>query len=377
MKIILTEKQLELIQKNLINEIGLDGSGDQYIAGGSKTKSFQKAINSSTNQIGKSLIKGTFPKTEKEITDFQNFARKKGFKNVGGKKKGQLITADGQWGPNSEAAWKKLSSSYYVPKTNTPQIKTGNTSWLKSASKQVKNQIQYLMNQGYKKPFTVVDDINSKVYAVNSDYSIYGVYNVITGKDRGDEVKEVTFGDWYRENPISNTWQFLRDIFKSKKEGIKPKIQDAVNHLDHQYFKGSKLWVTMNTPAGIFRADKSVQNWLESKVMTRWAETDYGKRFIGFNTLSGKPIAVGFHGTKNTGRIDLTKDDWKDAVKRRKGNYSFGCINFKDADIQKIDNFITDGQYSFWLPDTTSKIVEFPADQKASFFQRILKSLEV
>lgn len=369
MKIILTEKQLELIQKNLINEIDLGGGGDQYIAGGSKTQSFKNAINSAKNQIGKSLVKGTFPKTAIEIADFQRFARKKGFKNVRGKKKGQLITVDGKWGPNSEAAWKKLSSSYYLPKTNTPQIKTGNTSWLKSTSKQVKNQIEYLMNQGFNKPFTVLDDINSKVYAVNSDYSIYGVYNVVTGKDRGDEIKDVSFGKWYRQNPFENTWKFLKDVFSSD-------VQTAVDNLDSKYF-GSELWVKKNTPSGVFLADKSVGNWLESKVMTYFAEKDYGKRFIGFNKLDGSPLAVGFHGTKNPKRIDITKDDWSKAVKNAKGNYSFGCVNFKDSDIQNINNFIKNGQYSFWLPDTTSKIVEIPANEKPNFIQRFLKSLQV
>lgn len=379
MKIILTEKQLSLVHSKLINEIGLDGSGDQYIAGGNRTQTFKNAINTKKSQKNDKLVKAPFPKTEKEIKDFQKFARNKGFLNVSGTKKGQLISADGKWGPNSESAWKKLSSNYYVPKTdssknNNLKIKTGNTSWVKSTSKQVKKQIWYLMNEGFDRPFTVLDDINSKVYAVNSDYSLYGVYNVITGKDRGDELKDVTFGDWYMENPLDNTWQFLKDVFKSKKEGVGNKIRDAVSHLDGQYF-GTKMWVKKNTPSGIFKTDKSPGNWLESKVMTSFAEKDYGKRFIGFNTLSGKPIAVGFHGTKNPARINIGKDDWTQAVKRRGGNFSFGCVNFKDADIQKITNFITDGQYSFWLPDTSSNIVKFNSGEKPSILKDLTKQV--
>ena len=317
------------------------------------------------------------PTTYDEIINFQTFAKSKGFKNVFGRNKGQLIAVDGIWGDNSEGAWGKYGSTYDpsdVKTDNENKVKAGDTSWLKSASKQVKNQISYLMKQGFSKPFTVLDDINSKVYAVNGDYSIYGVYKVITGKDKGDEVKDVTFGDWYRENPFDNTWQFLKDAFTSKKEGVGNKIQDAVTNLDNQYF-GTKMWVKKNTPSGIFKADKSVGNWLESKVMTTFAEKDYGKRFIGFNTLLGKPIAVGFHGTKNPARINITKDDWSQAVKNKGGNYSFGCVNFKDADIQSISNFITNGQYSFWLPDTSTNYVQFKQGEEPSFIRDIIRSI--
>lgn len=341
-----------------------------YHEGPSIDTTYNKLFNK--NKV-KSDTESKKPKTESEIINFQTFAKQKGFKNVTGRKKGQLISVDGSWGKNSEAAWQKYGSSYNPTKQKSTE-NTGDTSWLKSTSKQVKNQIQYLMNQGFNKPFTVVDDINSKVYAVNSDYSIYGVYNVITGKDRGDEIKDVTFSDWYMENPLDNTWQFLKDVFTSKKEGVENKIKDSVNHLDHEYFEGTKLWVKKNTPSGVFTADKSPGNWLESKAMTRWAEKDYGKRFIGFNKLDGSPLAVGFHGTKNKERIDITKDDWTDAVKKAGGNYSFGCVNFKDADIQNVNNFITNGQYSFWLPDSSTNIVELP---KGSFLQGILKNLQV
>ena len=375
MKIILTEKQLSLISENIINEEGGGSYRGYNVSTGKKKKkripggSIVKAMTDAALKV-KNASK---PKNSKDIKDFQIFARSKGFKNVAGKRKGALISADGTWGTNSQAAWDKLYSSYKKPVTGSSSgIKTGDTSWVKSTSKQVKNQIWYLMNEGFDRPFTVLDDINSKVYAVNSDYSLYGVYNVITGKDRGDELKDVTFGDWYMENPLDNTWQFLKDAFTSEKEGIGNKIKAAVSHLDSQYF-GSKMWVKKNTPSGIFRADKSPGNWLESKVMTSFAEKDYGKRFIGFNTLSGKPIAVGFHGTKNPARINIGKDDWTQAVKRRGGNFSFGCVNFKDADIQKITNFITDGQYSFWLPDTSSSTVKFSSGEKPSILKDLTK----
>jgi len=330
--------------------------------------------------INKGILSEGAPTTYDEIINFQTFAKSKGFKNVAGKNKGQLISVDGKWGTNSQSAWNKLYKTYVKPKNvktknnNKIKVKTGDTSWLKSTSKQVKNQIWYLMTQGFNQPFTVLDDINSKVYAVNGDYTIYGVYKVITGKDRGDEIKDVTFGDWFFENPLDNTWQFLKDAFTSKKEGIGNKIQDAVSHLDNQYF-GTKMWVKKNTPSGIFKADKSVGNWLESKVMTTFAEKDYGKRFIGFNTLSGKPIAVGFHGTKNPTRINITKDDWSQAVKNKGGNYSFGCVNFKDSDIQNINNFIKSNQYSFWLPDSSTNYLQFKQGEEPSFIRDIIGGL--
>ena len=304
-------------------------------------------------RVGTSGDKSKKPTKYQDIIKFQNFAKSKNFKNLFGPKKGQLISADGSWGPNSEAAWSKYSSEYVKSRDQKTNVKTGDISWLKSASNQVKKQVQYLINGGFKQKFTLLDDKNSKVYAINNDYSLYGVYNVITGKDRGDQVKDVTFGDWYRENPISNTWKFLKTWYKESS------MQKAVEKLDSEYFN-TKMWVTKNTPSGIFTADKSPGNWLESTVMTHFAEKDYGKRFIGFENLDGQPIAVGFHGTKNPKRIDITKDDWSQAVKNRGGKFSFGCVNFKDADIQKINSFITDGQYSFWLPDASNGIAEFP-----------------
>ena len=30
---------------------------------------------------------------------------------------------------------------------------------------------------------------------------------------------------------------------------------------------------------------------------------------------------------------------------------SYGCINFNDADVKDVYNFMSDGQLSFWLPE--------------------------
>jgi len=370
----------KIINKVRYNEVSklLGKDVYKYISNYMKTSKIYRTGPSIYNTYQKLFSKAQVntlkkPTTHDEIINFQTFAKSKGFKNVAGKNKGQLISADGRWGRNSEAAWNMYSSTYNpsdvkTKNNNENKVKTGDTSWLKSTSKQVKDQIWYLMKQGFSQPFTVLDDINSKVYAVNGDYSIYGVYSVITGKDRGDQVKDVTFGDWYKENPISNTWEFLKTLYKESS------IQKAVEKLDSEYFN-TKMWVTKNTPSGIFKADKSPGNWLESTVMTHFAEKDYGKRFIGFEDLDGQPIAVGFHGTKNPARIDITTDDWSQSVKNKGGNFSFGCVNFKDADIQKITSFISNGQYSFWLPDTSTNYVQFKQGEEPSVISDFISSI--
>jgi len=233
------------------------------------------------------------------------------------------------------------------------------------ASTQVKNQIKYLQSINFNQPFTILDDINSKVYAINSDYSLFGEYSVLTGKHRGDQVKDVTFTDWFMENPLDNLWSTIKNWYNKG-------LDTAAKELDDAYFN-TKLWEIKNTPSGIFRADKGASNWLKDKILTAFAEKDYGRRFIGFLTLDGNELAIGFHGTKNKQRIDIKKDDWNKKAKIKKGNISFGCINFKDSDIQNIDKFITDNQYSFWLPDETTDIVRFPKGEEPSTFIDYLK----
>lgn len=227
-----------------------------------------------------------------------------------------------------------------------------NSQWINKASKQVQNQIKYLIGKKFLQPFTILDDINSKVYAVNEDYTLYNTYNVITGRDRGDEVKTVTFSDWFLQNPSDNLWRSIKTWWNEN-------LDAAADKLDSAFFN-TKLWSVRNTPSGIFKADMGVSNWFKDKALTAFAERDYGKRFIGFETLDGTELAIGFHGTTNPERINLTKDDWTKAVTKKKGKYSFGCINFKDADIQNISQFIKNGQYSFWLPDENTDIVRFP-----------------
>ena len=62
--------------------------------------------------INKGILSEGAPTTYDEIINFQTFAKSKGFKNVAGKYKGKLISADGSWGDNSEAAWNIYGSTY-------------------------------------------------------------------------------------------------------------------------------------------------------------------------------------------------------------------------------------------------------------------------
>jgi hypothetical protein len=265
--------------------------------------------------------------------------------------------ADGDWGSSSIKAWYKYGNEYLKSSNNNNDnvVDVKSTEWLKNTSNQVKKQIEYLMSTKFKEPFTLLDDKNSIVYSVNEDYSLHNSYKVITGRDRGDEVKDVTFSEWFFENPLDNFWTGVKAFYEGK---WGEKLKDAVKELDDA-FLGTKLWVTRSTPSGIFKADSGVRNWLQDKILTLFAEKVYGKRFIGFKTLDGDQLAVGFHGTKNPERIIIDKDDWTKKTKVRKGNISFGCINFKDSDIQDISNFITNNQFTFWLPDLTNDIVKF------------------
>ena len=287
-------------------------------------------------------------KTFDDVRKFQNWV-------INVKKDRRLIgSADGDWGPKTKAAWNKYGTEYLKTNKNTNTV--ADTGWLKNVSGQVRKQVEFLKSKNFNQPFTVLDDKNSIVYAVNKDYSLHKSYKVITGRDRGDEVKAITFKDWFLSNPLDNFWTGVKAFWEGKWGN---KLQAAATALDNAYF-GTKFWVTKNTPAGVFRADKGVSNWLEDKILTTFAEKDYGRRFIGFTTLSGKQLAVGFHGTKNPQRIKIGEDDWTTTTKRKKGNVSFGCVNFKDSDIQNIAEFITNGQYSFWLPDTSNEIVSIP-----------------
>jgi hypothetical protein len=136
MKLKITEEQFKIVVNFLKEEI-IDGSGrdpwkykkegDSYFAAKKGSDNWIKTSGRSKDSIKSKIFgivtdkekddkiikkDGKKPKTYNEIISFQTFAKSKGFKNVAGKYKGKLISADGSWGDNSEAAWNIYGSTY-------------------------------------------------------------------------------------------------------------------------------------------------------------------------------------------------------------------------------------------------------------------------
>lgn len=347
-----TPEEIKQFQQTLVNlgyDLGKSGVQKNGVDGYYGPKTRAALINyQKKNNINPT---GVFDQTtQNDLGLKQNNRANFSPSDTNGFKSGVLNTINSKLGQKTNVKnIEQKSKVIQKPKSKTD--KSVGMDWMNKASQQVRNQVKYLQSKKFEKPFTILDDINSKVYAVNSDYSLYNVYNVITGKDRGDDVKDVTFTDWFFENPMDNLWGTIKTWWKKD-------LQSAANELDKAYFN-TKMWVKKNTPSGIFNADLGVGNWLKDKILTSFAEKKYGRKFIGFRTLGGEELAVGFHGTKTPARININKDDWTQNVKAKKGNVSFGCVNFKDADIQNLSKFISSGQYSFWLPDSTTNILKF------------------
>jgi hypothetical protein len=217
-------------------------------------------------------------------------------------------------------------------------------------SSQVSAQIDYLKENNLlgKEKFTLVDDKNSKVHAFDSNYQLYKTYDVITGKNRGDQLKTQTMTDWVVDN-----WQnVFSKVFDSG-------LQDTSNYIDNCYF-GQKEWEIKNTPSGVFKRAGVIKNFMNDLLATTFIEEDYGKRFITWETCDGSTIPFGFHGTQSPKRLEVLdlKNNKNQSCTKRK--MSFGCINFKESDILDINNFINSGQLSIWLPDQTNDIVKVP-----------------
>ena len=260
--------------------------------------------------------------------------------------------ATGYFGSKTDAALKLYQTKGSCKAVNTvPKKEEKPTQKLTSTySQQVDKQINYLKTNNLLKneKFTVVDDKSSKVYAFNPNYELYKSYDVITGKDRGDKLKTQTMTDWVMKN-----WKnVFSKVFESG-------FQDTANYIDNCYF-GQKEWEIKNTPSGVFKRAGIIKNFMNDFLATTFIEEDYGKRFITWETCDGETIPFGFHGTQSSARVkilDLKNNKNQSCTKRK---MSFGCINFKENDILDINNFITSGQLSIWLPDKTNDIIQIP-----------------
>jgi peptidoglycan hydrolase-like protein with peptidoglycan-binding domain len=235
-------------------------------------------------------------------------------------------------------------------------------------SEQVRKQLQYMKNNNLlsNEKFTIVDDKNSQVHAFLPSYKLVRTYYVITGKNKGDQLKTQSMTDWVMKNWTDVGAKFFSSIYNQTKNlatGNKAKnpLQDVADYIDGCYF-GQKEWNLKNTPSGVFKRAGNVTNFMNDLLATTFIEKDYGARFITWETCDGKTIPFGFHGTKNEARLPVlnAKNIERQSCSKRK--MSFGCINFGDADVKEISSFITDGQLSIWLPDTSDNIVEIPSN---------------
>jgi hypothetical protein len=255
--------------------------------------------------------------------------------------------ADGFWGKLTDKAWK----DYQSKKGNSQQTNT------EIKSKQVNKQLDYLKTNNLFKNerFTILDDKNSTVYAFNPNYELYKAYPVITGENSGDALNNQTITTFVKQNP--------NVILDALKKGLsKLSLTDFVHHIDNCYFnlEQNKL---KQTPSGIFQRAGTIENFVNDAFLTAFVEKDYGKRYITWETLNGTTIPYGFHGTKNSERLKRFKLTDADLMSCKR-KMSFGCINFRESDILDISKFITAGQKTIWLPNTTDGIVMVPSTKK-------------
>jgi peptidoglycan hydrolase-like protein with peptidoglycan-binding domain len=368
----LTESDLINIVKKVLNE--QSGSADLYMDRLNKQQLAQSSFISSEpkkipfEKINPKNLKFGDRGEDVKILQQKLFDR--------GLLKTKSMKPTGYFGDLTQSALSKaLGKPISNTKITTP-LKTKTTTPLKTkttksnnlvASSQVKSQLKYLQNNNYlsSEKFTIVDDKNSKVYAFQPGYILYKTYSVITGKNKGDQLKTQTMTDWAIENWTDVGSKFFSSLYDETKNlvtGNKSKnpLQVVSNYIDHCYFSQNE-WKLKNTPSGIFKRAGNVTNFMNDLLATTFVEEDYGARFITWQTCDGTTIPFGFHGTKSAGRLKNLpggKDYSKKQCTNRK--MSFGCINFGDEDIKEISSFIDAGQISIWLPDMSNDIVEIP-----------------
>jgi len=271
--------------------------------------------------------------------------------------------ADGDWGSSSLNAWFKYGNEYLkTKKDDNLVIDNKSIEWLTKVPSQVKKQVEYLQSVNYNKPFTILDDKNSTVYAVNQDYTLHNSYPVVTGRDRGDTQKTVSFNSWFKDNgseALKGGWEtFIDSLLGNKKfNDDKNSFQRAADFVKHKYLD-SEVFKVHNTPSGVYKRANGLGTWSSELLLPLMFSKTYGSRFITWETISGVEIPIGFHGTQDTLRINPDQNEWSRNAKSQNRKMSFGCVNFRDSDIKDINNFISSGQFSFWLSDTSNEIVK-------------------
>jgi hypothetical protein len=357
-----------------------------------------------TGKAAESIAKSYYNSVGKNISIWQMLLKLNGqnLGNYGPNRDG----IDGQWGGTSRKALKAVTGSSdlnfdnfkklvvlisgdekkvkqfrnFVESSSSTIKKTKEVSKDKPTSKdnksgisnQVQRQLDYLSsaNKLEDEKFTILDDKNNKVHCFEPGYKLLKTYDVISGRDVGDDLKTETMGDWVLNNK-GYVWNQMKDtlvktfssLFSSDEntnnvQDAGKAIDDLAKNLDNCYFNQEE-WRIRNTPSGVFERAGVVENFMNDWIATAFMEKDYGKRFITWETLEGDTIPFGFHGTKNDARLKVldAQDLNKQSCKKR--NMSFGCINFKEQDILEIDKFINSGQKTIWLPDASDDIVKW------------------
>lgn len=363
-KIRLTETDLKNIITKIISEQGLAGQQS------ATTPFYSSPLTSSTNINPYNLKLGNGgkndPKNIEKVNQLQQSLIKMGYlKTDTGK-------PTGYFGPKTDLALKQyLRKLKPQPKsdikTNTTPTPTNGSKLSKDLSKQVQNQLKYLQENDLLKneKFSILDDKNSRVHLFNPNYQLFKTMYVITGKNRGDTLKTETMSDYIKKN-----WKTMFKLFKDKFDITSPidSLGKIVQEIDSCYF-GQEEWENRNTPSGIFKRAGTVSNFMNDWLATTFMEKDYGSRFITWQTLDGKTIPFGFHGTKNQKRLSVLNSNHIEKQQCKQRKMSFGCINFSDNDVKIVDDFIESGQITIWLPDTTNDIVQFPG--KKSFIDNV------
>ena len=239
--------------------------------------------------------------------------------------------------------------------------------WPISVSDQVKSQLKYLINHGTNgKKFTVLDSRNCILYAVNSDFSLFNHYEVVLGRDPGEDIKTKTFKDYLRDDVGNGSFYIGVFIFLWNIIG-KNHSKKLDGYID-DFFKPWNENKKQTTSAGIFRRMNWFTDNLNNFILTRQSEI-YGKRYISWETvkwqnysLDGKEIPLGFHGTEQDGVIDFQKQEWSDRCLSNGRRMEWGCILFKEKDIIEINKFINFGDYSFWMSSLTDNIMLIEKD---------------
>lgn len=274
---------------------------------------------------------------------------------------------------------KTYEEFYFSKEQEEDEIKIGDISWINdlSVSEQVRNQIKYLMNFGPVKKFTILDDTKNKVYAVNKDFSLEFVFKVGTGRQIGDELKTITFQDWVKGK--FGTWEIFKSSVKSFFSHGRIQTSDSdlkrgytktqMDELVSQYF--DEIFKVKSTPSGVFKRARKMTDWFNNLLLTLTDKETYGRYYITWDTYwskdgmveRGKQIPIGFHGTEDAERIETTIQNKIDGLgknqkfKKSDLNFSFGCVNFQEQDLIKIEKFIDYGDLSFWLPDKNTDIL--------------------